>query len=160
MTKHQFLKELDKAFSGLPKEEKEELIQYYEEYLDNARLEGKTEAEILEELGKPSQIAEAYLEANSVVPLEQKAYEQLALKGFWKRFFIQFLFIGGLLLLGIICLSSFVSIFLLLADIIFFRQIILFQIFILLFAIGVLYITILGIRQLWFIYTTRRGRFL
>ncbi len=160
MAKHQFLKELDKAFSGLPKEEKDELIQYYAEYLDNARLEGKTEEEVLDELGKPSQIAEAYLEANSDIPLEQKAYEQLALKGFWKRFLIQFLFIGGFILLGIICLSSFASIFLLLADIIFFRQIILFQIFILLFAIGVLYIAILGSRQLWLIYTTRKGRFL
>lgn len=160
MTKYQFLKELDKAFSGLPKEEKEELIQYYKEYLDNARLEGKTEKEVLNELGKPNQIAEAYLEANSDIPLEQKAYEKLALKGFWKRFVISAFFIIGFVFLGIICLVSIASLFLLVLDMVFFRQVLVFQIFVLLFSVGVIYMSILGIKQLRHIYTTRKGRFL
>lgn len=81
MTKEQFLKQLDKAFSGLPKEEKEELLQYYKEYLASAAHEGENMDQVLQEIGTPEQVAKAYLEANSEVPLEKKGLPGTSRKG-------------------------------------------------------------------------------
>lgn len=160
MTKEQFLKQLDKAFSGLPKEEKEELLQYYKEYLASAALEGENMDQVLQEIGTPEQVAKAYLEANSEVPLEKKAYRGLVVKGWWKRVIINSLFLVGFLLSCLLIIGGMASIFFLLVDIWSFKQILLFQIFEMLISIGIVYLSIIGVRQLWQTYIIRKGRFL
>src|SRR5699024_12823016 len=65
MTKQQFLTALEKALHKLPKEEKEEMIQDFEEHFAIGEAEGKSEQEIIAALGSPQQIAKETITANS-----------------------------------------------------------------------------------------------
>ena len=55
MTKEQFLKELSRLLQDIPGEEREEALQYYESYLEDAGPEA--EEEILKKLGSPEKVA-------------------------------------------------------------------------------------------------------
>ncbi len=55
MNRDTFLKELDGLLSSVAKEEREEVLQYYREYFDDAGSE--KEADVIKELGTPAQIA-------------------------------------------------------------------------------------------------------
>ncbi|EUJ33489.1 hypothetical protein MFLO_03063 [Listeria floridensis FSL S10-1187] len=159
MNKQSFLKQLQKAFAGLPKEEREELLQYYEEYLNNPDFEEKTLDDIQAEIGTPDQIAQAYLEANSEIELEKQAYNRMRRLGFLKQatIFIGFTLLA--LILSSIFISSLVGIVLLALDVWVFQQLQVFQIFAAVFLLGLIYLTFLIIKHLYSMYHTRKGRF-
>lgn len=57
VTKDQFLSELDKRLKGFSYRERQDILMDYEEHFAIGLAEGKTEEEIAERLGSPSQIA-------------------------------------------------------------------------------------------------------
>lgn len=57
MNRKQFLNELERLLSSLPKEEREDILTDYNEYFANGLTEGKSEEEIVEKLGSPIIIA-------------------------------------------------------------------------------------------------------
>lgn len=68
MSKKNFLLCLKKQLRKLPKNEKEEIIQDYEEYFMIGEGEGKTESQIVAALGSPKQIAK---ELNAVYAIKK-----------------------------------------------------------------------------------------
>ncbi len=64
MKKRTYLKRLRKALQGVPNREKEKLIEYYDELIDELRERGKTDREIFNELETPAQVATDYFNAN------------------------------------------------------------------------------------------------
>ncbi|TFB18865.1 DUF1700 domain-containing protein [Filobacillus milosensis] len=62
MNKEQYLKELKQLLSPLTKEERDEILYDYREHFDNGMRDGKTELEIINELGLPNEVAENMLE--------------------------------------------------------------------------------------------------
>lgn len=63
MTKYDFLKELREALEGqVPLSEMEDSISYYKDYFSRQEANGRTEREILEELGSPRLIAKSIIE--------------------------------------------------------------------------------------------------
>ncbi len=64
MTKKQYLRKLRKALRGLPASEKEKLIEYYAEIIDESFERGKTNREVFEDLESPEQVAADYFNAN------------------------------------------------------------------------------------------------
>lgn len=61
MTKYQFIRILDSSLKRLPEEEREDILQDFEEHFDFGLEEGKTEEQISESLGSPQQIAKELL---------------------------------------------------------------------------------------------------
>lgn len=59
MNKREFLSALGQALSGLPEEERRSVLQYYEDYFLDA--EGEGDAQIIEGLGQPHNIADDIL---------------------------------------------------------------------------------------------------
>lgn len=57
MNRDQFLFELESLLKGLPKQERQDFLQDFEEHFAIGELEGKSEEEISEALGSPQQIA-------------------------------------------------------------------------------------------------------
>ncbi|MCT4604741.1 MAG: DUF1700 domain-containing protein [Marinisporobacter sp.] len=66
MNKSDYLKKLEELLKKLSKEEREEILMDYEEHFTFALEEGKTEDEIIKDLGNPDEIAKQYI-ANSVI---------------------------------------------------------------------------------------------
>ena len=64
MTKRKYLRELRKALGRIPEAEKEELIEYYAEIIDESYERGKTTREIFATLESPEQVASDYFNAN------------------------------------------------------------------------------------------------
>lgn len=64
MTKRKYLKSLRKELKGIPEREKEKLIEYYDELIDESRERGKTDREIFDELASPARVAAEYFNAN------------------------------------------------------------------------------------------------
>lgn len=63
MTKYEFLKELREALEGqVPMNEIEDSISYYRDYFSRQEAGGRSEQEILEELGSPRLIAKSIIE--------------------------------------------------------------------------------------------------
>ena len=63
MTKYEFLKELREALEGqVPMSEIEDSITYYRDYISRQEADGRSEQEILEELGSPRLIAKSIIE--------------------------------------------------------------------------------------------------
>lgn len=66
MTKQEFLEELKNALSGeVPAEVMMDSYRYYANYMEEEMKKGRTEEEILEELGKPSLIARSIIAAQA-----------------------------------------------------------------------------------------------
>ena len=61
MTKQEFFAALRRALSGLPLEERDNVLKYYEDYFLDA--EGESEDEIIRGLGDPQKIADDILAA-------------------------------------------------------------------------------------------------
>jgi uncharacterized membrane protein len=61
LTKEQFLKQLDSSLNRLPKSERQDILQDYQEHFDIGLEEGKTEEQISASLGSPNQIAKELL---------------------------------------------------------------------------------------------------
>lgn len=64
MTKRKYLRKLRKALGRIPESEKEELIEYYAEIIDESYERGKTTREIFATLETPEQVASDYFNAN------------------------------------------------------------------------------------------------
>lgn len=62
MTQSEFLSELKTHLSKIPKGEKEKIIEYYAEIINDKIDEGKTEEQAVAELGSPAQVAQSVLE--------------------------------------------------------------------------------------------------
>ena len=54
MSKEEYLAELERNLRKLPEEEREEAMQYYREYLEEA---GENVEEVIEKLGSPKEVA-------------------------------------------------------------------------------------------------------
>lgn len=63
MNRKQFMKELERLLNDIPASEREEAIQYYNDYFDDAGAEN--EAQVIEELGSPAQVARTIREGMS-----------------------------------------------------------------------------------------------
>ncbi|OZI12054.1 hypothetical protein CEW92_08300 [Bacillaceae bacterium SAS-127] len=72
MSKKQFLLILKKYLRKLPKNEKEDILQDYEEYFMVGVGEGKTESQVVEALGSPKQIAKELSAVYAINKVEQK----------------------------------------------------------------------------------------
>ncbi|ATP40983.1 hypothetical protein CSE16_13480 [Solibacillus sp. R5-41] len=83
MSKKQFLLILKKNLRKLPKNEKEEILQDYEEYFMIGVGEGKIESQIVESLGSPKQIAK---ELNAVYAIK-KVEERKSIKNIFTALF-------------------------------------------------------------------------
>lgn len=57
MNKEQFLEELEKNLSGLPRDEIEEIMEDYREHFNIGKKKKRREAEIAKSLGNPKEIA-------------------------------------------------------------------------------------------------------
>lgn len=57
MTRQQFMQELQRLLFDLPEQERQEAIQYYNDYFDDAGPEN--EAKVIRELGSPAQVADS-----------------------------------------------------------------------------------------------------
>lgn len=60
MTKNEFIAALDSQLSGIPENERKDMIYDYEEHFTFALEEGKTEEQICSELGDPKEIVRQY----------------------------------------------------------------------------------------------------
>lgn len=63
MNRKQFMDELEKLLRTLPPSEREEALQYYNDYFDDAGKEN--EAQVIKELGSPKQVARTILEGSA-----------------------------------------------------------------------------------------------
>ncbi|MGB2842315.1 MAG: DUF1700 domain-containing protein [Halobacteriota archaeon] len=59
MNKKEFMKKLDDALTGIPRDEKKEVMRDYEEHFSIGREKGRTEEEIAKSLGDPASIAKS-----------------------------------------------------------------------------------------------------
>lgn len=62
MTQNEFLSELKAHLSKIPKNEREKIVEYYAEIINDKIDEGKTEEQAVSELGSPEQVAQSVLE--------------------------------------------------------------------------------------------------
>lgn len=74
MKKEQFLEELERLLQDISAEEREEAMQYYRDYFDDAGQEN--EAQILEELGSPEKVAESIKGTHQEGVFTERGYEQ------------------------------------------------------------------------------------
>ena len=64
MTKKKYLRRLRKALGKIPEREKDKLVEYYAELIDEAYERGKTTKEVFADLESPDQVARDYFNAN------------------------------------------------------------------------------------------------
>ena len=64
MVRKEFNKRLRKSLKGLNKQERQEVIDYYNEMIDDSIESGKTEEQAIEELGSPEDLAKKILSEN------------------------------------------------------------------------------------------------
>lgn len=62
MTQSEFLSGLKAHLSKIPKDEREKIVEYYSEIINDKIDEGKTEEQAVSELGSPEQVAQSVLE--------------------------------------------------------------------------------------------------
>lgn len=70
MNRQQYMKQLEAALSRIPKEERENVLQYYNEYFDEAGPE--QEQEIIKRLGPPQKLASQIKAQSAVKDLESQ----------------------------------------------------------------------------------------
>ena len=75
MTKYDFMNELNAHLKGkISTQELNDLMNYYQEYIDTQIRKGKTEEEVLEELGSPRLLAKSIVQTKGVNDMEQDSY--------------------------------------------------------------------------------------
>ena len=109
MTKDLFINELKDKLIGLPKEEIDERISFYEELIDDMIEDGKTEEEAIEKLGT---VEEVSTKITSEIPLTKLVKERIKPKKELKAWEIVLIILGfplwfPLVLTGIILLLTF-----------------------------------------------------
>lgn len=83
MTKYQFLRILDSSLQRLPSEEREDILQDFEEHFAIGAEEGKTEEQISAALGSPQQIAKELLAAHHLEKVETTASTGNVFRAVW-----------------------------------------------------------------------------
>lgn len=77
MNKYDFMTQLDECLRGNVSEtERMESVSYYKNYIDDEIRKGKTEQEVLSELGSPMGIAKSIIEARGRDHTENDVYEE------------------------------------------------------------------------------------
>lgn len=112
MTKAEFLAELEKQLSNLSKGDKQQWLDYYTEMIDDRIEEGLTEADAIEAIGTPSEIAQ---QIKSELPLAKLVRQRIKPKRKLRTWEITLLAVGSplwaslLLALAAIVFSIYVS---------------------------------------------------
>lgn len=83
MNKEQFLTELDVALKYISAEERQDILQDFEEHFAVGREEGKTEEEIAAGLGSPQQIAKEMLASYHIEKVETTATTGNVFRAVW-----------------------------------------------------------------------------
>lgn len=75
MTKYEFINELNAHLKGkISTQELNDLIVYYQEYIDTQMRKGKTEEEVLKELGSPRLLAKSIVQTKGVTDTQEDSY--------------------------------------------------------------------------------------
>lgn len=72
MNREQFLTQLSEHLSTLPRNERDDILNDYNEYFEDGLLEGKSESEIAENLGSPEWIAKELNISNTFAKVDRK----------------------------------------------------------------------------------------
>ncbi|SFL94638.1 Uncharacterized membrane protein [Gracilibacillus orientalis] len=83
MNKKEFITSLDTRLQKLTKEERQDILQDFNEHFDIGKEEGKTEEEIAHSLGSPSQIEKELLASYYVEKVESTSSAGNVLKAVW-----------------------------------------------------------------------------
>ncbi|MGE6720161.1 DUF1700 domain-containing protein [Peribacillus frigoritolerans] len=83
MNKEQFLKQLDASLTRLSLEEREDILQDYEEYFEIGMEEGKSEQEISKSLGNPKQISKELMATYHLGQVEQTTSAGNVMRAVW-----------------------------------------------------------------------------
>lgn len=83
MTKERFLQQLDSSLKRLPLEERQDILQDYEEHFTNALADGKSEEEIAAGLGSPGQIAKELLASYHLEKVENSMTTGNIMRAVW-----------------------------------------------------------------------------
>lgn len=112
MTKQEFLLQLNRALAGLPQEEIEERLTFYSEMIDDRIEEGLSEAEVIEGIGDPQDVA-AQIKADFAPSKENKEPEKGKHKWHWGPWEIVLLILAApfILSVGSGVLGSVVSVY-------------------------------------------------
>ncbi|MCY9006519.1 DUF1700 domain-containing protein [Peribacillus frigoritolerans] len=83
MNKEQFLKQLNASLTRLSLEEREDILQDYEEYFEIGMEEGKSEQEISKSLGNPKQISKELMATYHLGQVEQTTSAGNVMRAVW-----------------------------------------------------------------------------
>ena len=83
MNKEQFLKQLNASLTRLSLEEREDILQDYEEYFEIGMEEGKSEQEISKSLGNPKQISKELMASYHLGQVEQTTSAGNVMRAVW-----------------------------------------------------------------------------
>lgn len=108
MTKDEFLNKLNEALRGLSLNERQDILQDYQEHFVIGLEEGKTEAEIAERLGSPNSIAKELLASYHIERVEQSFTAGNIIRAIWAviglGFFNLIIVLGPFIaIVGVIC---------------------------------------------------------
>lgn len=98
MTKEQFLKQLEQKLTKLPAQEREDIIQDYKEYFENAALDDKAESETVQALGSPTKLAKELAATYFIDEVEKKTSAKNIFHAIWATVglgFLNLIFILG-----------------------------------------------------------------
>ena len=85
MSRTEYMRELDALLHGISKEEREEAMQYYNDYFDDAGSEN--EEKVIEELGSPAKLAETIRAGINGNTDEAESYGEYGERGYQDRRF-------------------------------------------------------------------------
>lgn len=83
MNREQFLKQLEGNLQGISSEERQDILQDYEEYFAIGREEGKTEEEMTASLGSPTQIAKELFASHHLEKVETSTTAGNIMRAVW-----------------------------------------------------------------------------
>lgn len=83
LTKEQFLTQLKKSLKGISSDERQDILQDYEEHFAIGLEEGKTEQQIADSLGQPSQIARELTAMHHLEKVETTATTGNVIRAVW-----------------------------------------------------------------------------
>ena len=83
MNKERFMEQLEASLGRISKEERQDILQDYEEYFEIGMEQGKTEQEIAASLGSPKQIAKELLAAYHLEQAEKSASAGNVMRAVW-----------------------------------------------------------------------------
>jgi uncharacterized membrane protein len=110
MNKEQFLKQLSSSLKRLPTDERQDILQDYEEHFAIGLEQGKTEEDIASSLGSPNQIAKEFLASYHLEKVESSSTAANILRASWAviglSFFNIIIVLGPLIVLTSLIISG------------------------------------------------------